>query len=120
MQLNKVYNKDYLIGVCKSLALIGEDKKNQFYEPAIDAYVKVDKQKAFLNCWREYFKQLMPLYNDKKKGILITHLIFGNEIAKVETTLYSNALFFRVSMRGLHKKIEINKSRIEEYEKENY
>lgn len=122
MQLNKIYDKQYIIGVCKSLTLLGssDNQKNKFYEPAKDSYVKMDKQKLFINCWREYFKQLMPLYKNKKLGIIITHLIFGNEISKIETTLFSNALYFRVSLRGLYNKIKINKSRIEQYEKNKY
>lgn len=119
MLLNTIYNKNYITDVFKNLSGVGENKKNNFYEPATDTYVKVDKQQAFLKCWQKYFQELMPLYKDKKKGIILTHLIFGNEIANIETTLYSNALYFRVSIKGLYKKIDFNKNKIEEYEKTN-
>lgn len=118
MELNKLYDKKYLVGVCKSLALLGDNEQKKFYEPARDLYIKLDKQQVFFKCWQEYFRELMPLFKNKKKGILLTHLIFGNEVAKIETTLFSNALYFRVSIKGLYNKIKINKKNITEYEKE--
>jgi|SRR5690554_6512181 len=118
MTLNVLYNKEYIVGVCKSLSLLGDKEQKKFYEPAKDVYIKLDKQQIFLTCWREYFKELMPLYENKKKGIYLTHLIFGNEVSKIEATLFSNALYFRVSIKGLYNKIKEHKKYITTYEKE--
>lgn len=109
MQLQNIYDKLYLLEVCKLLNLSQEKGKNMFYDPATDSVVELDKKELFLNCWRHYFKVLMPYFINKnttkiqkKKAIETIHLIFGNEVSQITRILYSNALFFRVGVTTLY------------------
>lgn len=113
MQLNKIYDKSYVVSIYRLIQHLAEKEKNKYYDPAFDKYTILDKKKIFLECWREYFKILMPIFIkkdtskiEKKETINKIHLIFGNEISQMTRILYSNALFFRVGIKTLYSNIE--------------
>lgn len=117
MDLKKLYDKKYIVSIYELLKHIGQKEKNKYYDPAFDTYTIINKQQAFLDCWRQYFKILMPLYTKQnkkelKKNINTIHLIFGNEVSQIINMLYGNALFFRVGIKTLQSNI----SKYKEYD----
>lgn len=116
MQLNTLYNKEYIVSILTLLSQQAKKDENKYYDPALGDDTILDKRKALIDCWREYFKVLMPIYINKKninkdKWSLIEHihLVFGNEISQMTRILYGNALFFRVGITTLYNNIEKHK-----------
>lgn len=109
MKLDTIYDKKYIITTYEMLHLLDTRANCTYYDPPFDTFTKINKKKAFLECWREYFINLMPIYlktKSREESIKQIHLIFGNETSQIKSMLYGNALFFRVAIKTLKANIE--------------
>lgn len=106
MNLNNSLDRSFIENIYKSFRLL-ENKKVLIYDPGLDKEVVLLRSSILTNCWRLYFKILMPYLKPiyKKETTKIINTIFANELYKIRENVFKNATYARISFNTLKEKV---------------